>query len=180
MNTTKNYEHSDDLLDNSSLLSIYNDIICNHTIGTYKSDDLFSLDDGYDSNDVFSLNDASIVSVYFQRDNILQNKVAPKKDIRLSSICQKPNPRRWEKVKPVTPSYNSANLVGLDENFDRLDDSYDDDLSIESKADVPLTDITFSPHSITNEGPYVKKMRDLSHRIFPSYKDILLSKYFTV
>merc|ERR1740136_344005 len=99
MNNTSKYNYSEDLYDTSSLLFIYDDVLFSHT---------------------------SDVSVLSQQGNILQDKVAPNKDVRVSSQCEKPNPRRWETVKSVAPSFDLPNLVRLDENLDGFDDSYDD------------------------------------------------------
>ena len=181
MNKRSNYNNSEDLLDNSSFLSIYDDVLFSHTMGDYESSDLFSLDD---DNDLFSLDDASVFSVLSQRANIPQVKVILNKDSHhASSEYMKPNPRRWETVKPVIPTNGLKNLVSLDDNFNNFDDLSDNGLSIESKAGLPLLASKFSPHHSTSGGNYGEKMRQLSSRIqitqiFPSYKDILTSKYF--
>jgi len=185
MNNTSKYNYSEDLYDTSSLLFIYDDVLFSHTIDEYEATDLFSLDGDYDSEDLFSFDDASDVSVLSQQGNILQDKVAPNKDVRVSSQCEKPNPRRWETVKSVAPSFDLPNLVRLDENLDGFDDSYDDDLSIESKAVLSLLETDFSPRYNKNKGHHGKKAPTLSSRIqstryFPSYKDILMSTYFFV
>lgn len=186
MNYTSKYNYSEDLYDTSSLLFIYDDVLFSHTIDEHETTDLFSLDGDDYSDDLFSFDDASDISVLSQRRNILQDKVAPNKDVPVSSQWETPNPRRWETVEPAKPAFHLPDLVRLDENSDWFDDSYDDDdLSIESKAALTLLGGDFSPHHNANKAHHGKKKISLSSRVqipryFPSYKDILLSKYFFV
>merc|ERR1719491_186706 len=193
MKYTINYDRSEDLLaDNSSLLSIYDDVLCNHTIGDYN--DLNSYN--YNDDDLFSFDDASDGSLLFHNTQV---KVVPNQVLQTSTnyqnsnamVCEAPmkshnvNPRRWETATPVKKmSHDLPTLVRLNENGTKSDDSTFDGLSIDLRSDLLSVNEYPPPPDISVEWTG-KSFGGLSSRvqmprIFPSYKDILTSKYFFV
>lgn len=181
------------MTDNSSLLSIYDDVLCNHTIGDYTD-----LNSYYDNDDdLFSFDDASDSHLLF--DDSTTVKAAPKQVLKPATNYQflnaagretpvkstNFNPRRWETVKPVPkPSHDPPKLVSLNENGKKSDDSTFDGLSVDCRSDILSVNEYPPPQDISVEWTG-KSFGGLSSRvqmprIFPSYKDILTSKYFLV
>jgi len=190
MKYTKDY-NSEDLTDSSSLLSIYDDVLFNHTIGDYKSRDLFTIDDSYDSDDAYSFDDDfdddydsddlfSIDGEARERDEIEYPHLLTEnfqESHEYTALMRK----RCEKNEAAAPTFSFANLTKLHKIVEGHDDysDDDDDLSIESQAQ-------FSRNDVTYEVNYSKAVRGLSSRVlmpqyyFPSYKDVLMSRYFFV
>merc|ERR1740139_134490 len=183
MNYTTNYDYSEDLLaDNSSLLSIYDDVLCNHTVGDYtdinrydeeEDDDLVSFDDASDGSVriLGEINPNVKVLNLYQTPNVSGWENVP---------VEKPNPRRWETVKPVKATNGLSTLVKLNNKSDDINDG----LSIGGRSDILSVSDYPPPKDITFEWTG-KSFGGLSSRmqmpqIFPSYKDILTSQYFLV
>jgi len=176
MNKTTKYSYSEDLLvNNSDFTSIYDDVLFNHTITSI-----------YEDSSLISLDDASDMSYVSQKDGDLEYPETTDEEVVIPSQRKVINPRRWETVKTKTSSntssYDYPDLVRLDDDDDDEDDE-DDDLSFESKSTphsvgtrIPLKNLTFGENS-GNKNQGLRSRVQLP-RCFPSYKDILLSKYF--
>jgi len=191
MNLNINYDYSEDLFaDNSSLLSIYDDVLCNHTIGDYTDVNNYDEDD----DDLFSFDDASDGSVLYHADKYPHAEVVARQVLRTStndqtssgrgSATTKLNPRRWETVKPVKKEPDFCKLVVLQENDMKFDDYSRDGLSLDHKSDILSVSEYPPPQNISVEwsgttfGGLSSRMQ--MSQIFPTYKDILTSKYFLV
>jgi len=180
--------NSEDLTDSSSLLSIYDDVLFNHTIGDYQSRDLFRIEDDYDSDDAYSFDDDYDSDDLISMDGGEANDIheteypqLPNENFQESYECHMPIRKRWETKETSTPTFSIANVTKLHKIVEGHDDysDEDDDLSIDSQTQA-------SQNGITSESNYKKRVRGLSSRVllpqyyFPSYKDVLMSKYFFV
>jgi len=179
--------NSEDLTNSSSLLSIYDDVLFNHTIGDYQSRDLFRLDDDYEHDDAYSFEDEydsdDLVSMDGEANENEETEYPQllNENFQESHEFHVPTRRKWETKETTSPTFSIANLTKLHKivegNDDYSDD--DDDLSIDSQTQ-------FSRNDVTYEGNYKKGVRGFSshvllpHYYFPSYKDVLMSKYFFV
>jgi len=163
-------------VNNSDLTSIYDDVLFNHSIANI-----------YEDSGLISLDDASDISYVSQKDVDLEYPETADNEVVIPSQRKVLNPRRWETVRiktsTKTSTYDYPDLVCLDDDDDD-DDAYDDDddLSFESKSALHSVGTRIPLKNLTFEGNSGRKYRHLRSRVqlpqcFPSYKDILVSKY---
>ena len=166
-NDTTTLRYDSDEAENNSLQSTYDDIVmfqpkikkptsANYEMSNSRRWESFQTGiDSYDSADLLSLDDVNDASICSIRDDIFHHQtVTPKSQRKMIKS------RNWESFRTGKASYGSSDVLSLD-------DSYDDDLSFESKVDLDGSRSTFSVRRTMYEEYYgtEREINNLSSRI---------------